>query len=134
MAGRLGPHEGREFELMMAGEKKLAFFSYTSRDDPEDFVPSEFEELARQGRLARIEYVTDIKDTPFRAHALFFTPPGEEWRARIFRLMSELFGRKDLPVPLSFEDLAQLEGLLLGYDRADVDYFIENWHRGRPVP
>ncbi len=33
MIGKVGPHEGRELDLMLAGEKKLAFF--------QDWIPEE---------------------------------------------------------------------------------------------
>ena len=115
--------------MMVAGDKKLAFFTHGLEEPPEDHIPAEFEDSARRNLLSRLEYRLDLPDDPIHFVRVFFTVPGEEWRARIFQLMNRLFGRKDLPEPLLFEDLAQLEGLLLGYDRDDVEFFIANWNR-----
>lgn len=129
MTGRLGPHEGRELELMKAGVKKLAYFYYDSSEDPQDYIPEEFEELAKQGQLGRFANRVSVPDIRLDYWQVFFTLPGEEWRAKVFVLVNTIWNDPGLPITMTTEDIQRMEGALLGYDRVDIDFFIEHWKR-----
>jgi hypothetical protein len=53
----IGPHEGREFELMRAGLKRVAFFS--------DFHPDGLEEFLKDASFALLEEVRHYRDKSF---------------------------------------------------------------------
>ena len=77
----IGPHEGREIELMLAGEKPLALFSCFV--DDVGIIPSEqFDGYVANGRLIKREWdvkmPTEEGMPPFR-HVLLALP-NEAWR------------------------------------------------------
>jgi hypothetical protein len=113
MTGRIGPHEGRELELMLAGRKRLAFF--------QDWVPEEdFAPHVASGRIvmarrqeagwpfphtyyALAEHAGLIDDL-HRALVAARRATGEEWDALEYEI-----------------------GALLGYTREDVEAFLARW-------
>jgi hypothetical protein len=48
--------------------------------------------------------------------------PGEEWRIKAMSLVQDLYL---ILVPGFREDLERVIGLLLGYEREDIEYFVK---------
>ena len=69
----IGPHEGKELQLMLAGTKKLAmFYDMAGQDTPEDIIPEKaFENHVKNGRFIRIEQI--IKSTKTGDHRIVFS-------------------------------------------------------------
>jgi len=132
----IGPHEGRELELMLAGVKPLAMFS--------DVIPSNyewpdalFEPHVSSGVFVKREFLTDAKDGRRKVRHLYFALPEEAWRiekAHALSLMSFDAWCEDAE-----ESCVQL-GRLLGYGEDEIEVFIR-WASerrgssdGTPVP
>ncbi|MDO5091569.1 MAG: hypothetical protein Q4D61_08475 [Cardiobacteriaceae bacterium] len=111
----LGPHEGREWALMMAGEKDIAFFSGDLGQD--DYVmPEEFLACV-DNRHARIGYV-QAPD----AFCHVFYQRGCEAKAEKFVQVLELARRH-------YHDTDDYEieiGRLLGYSEEDIAFYIRH--------
>ena len=118
----IGPHQGKELGLMLAGKKKLAVFGDIIPDDgeinetiiPENaFAPHVFSE-----QIIRIEKIISYGDQKHKA--VCFTLPGEEWRAHFYLWYQErLFSKMHKYAP-SDEFIL---GALLGYKDEDIrDY------------
>ena len=117
----IGPHEGRELELMLATEKPAAMFSDVlpaSFDLPDDdFAPH----VAAGKIIRRYHEFPPLSGEEYGSRILLFARPGEEWR------MERL-----LEIRLGFfrggwrasADLEREIGRLLGYDDADIEIFI----------
>ena len=54
----VGPHEGRELELMMTGTKPLSAFLEVLSEDVERFPQEDFDALGAQGRLTKAVSIT----------------------------------------------------------------------------
>lgn len=120
----IGPHEGRELELMLAGKKPLAMFN---DDWPEDMEPPEiaFDPYVAKGRFVKAEiFVPEpaFKDGQLRRY--YYALPGEEWRIRrMIEIHRGSFERRQPTTP----ELETETGRLLGYDEADIQVFIDRW-------
>lgn len=121
----IGPHEGKELALMLAGEKKLAMFHDEIPEDgdiSEEIIPEQaFAPFVESGKIKR--FAQDISNTRKGGVVRFvcFTLPGEEWRAEfILWLKNQMFsGALD---PVSAHD--EIMGKLLGYAESDVQDFL----------
>ena len=117
----IGPHEGRELELMLLGEKPLAMFN---DDLPEDMEPPEisFDPYVAEGRFVKSEVfvpASAFKDGRLRYY--FYALPGEEWRiGRLIEIQRGFFEDAVKTTP----ELETETGRLLGYDDADIQKFI----------
>lgn len=109
-----GPHRGRELELMLAGTKPMARFVAEPNYRPDD---SAFDRHIADGRLVRAVIVEGAIERRY------YVLPGEEWRVRL----AEAALKYDLT--LSVEDLHRLDGFLLGYEKRDVDAFVEDFRK-----
>lgn len=82
----LGPHIGKELELMLAGEKKLSVFgSFIDESGGIDLraVPEQdFAPHVAEGRLIRIEKKMEHEGRPYIG--VCYTLPGEEWRGHFY--------------------------------------------------
>lgn len=119
----IGPHEGRELELMLAGKKRLAMFhDIAETETAEEIIPEKaFAEYVRSGQIIRIEEtITSSKiNKPIRF--VFFAIPGEEWRAHtIIRINKEIYSNSRPNEEL--DDI--IIGRLLDYTKQEVDTFI----------
>lgn len=120
----IGPHEGRELELMLAGEKPLAMFNDHL---PEDMEPPEvtFDPYVAEGRFVKDEIFVPssaMKDGQLRYY--FYALPNEEWRIkRLVELHLAFFVDR---VPTTRE-LETETGRLLGYDEADIAVFVDRF-------
>lgn len=123
----IGPHEGRELELMLAGEKPLAMFS--------DVVPSSFEwpdELfephVSSGDLIKKEFLTETPDGKHNIRYLYYALPDEVWRIEEAHALSLIHFEKFCEEAM--ESCIQM-GHLLGYREEDIQTFVKWAIRGR---
>lgn len=122
----IGPHEGKELELMLAGEKHLAIFHDAIE---EGYTPSEaviperaFSEYVQQGLIIRH---AKIVDTPkeMKIQYVCFTPPSESWRAHAFFWLHS----QCLSGHYKFDEFYEyFVGRLLGYTDEDIAHFIQH--------
>ena len=116
----IGPHEGRELELMLAGEKPLAMFS--------DVIPSDypwpdelFEPYVASGRLIKREHLTESQLEGYKVRYLYYALPDEVWRIeRVHELNLMSFGGWCDAAA----DSCRETGRLLGYQEKDIEAFI----------
>jgi hypothetical protein len=108
----IGPHEGRELELLLSGDKPVARFRLDGLDqDYED----EFEAAVARGDILRF----DFPSAEPAGHRRYYCRRGQEWRVKVMELF--LSETQDF----TEEDLHRMDGALLGYDQADIDLFIQ---------
>jgi hypothetical protein len=120
----VGPHEGRELELMTTGTKPLSAFLEVISEDVECFPEEDFDALVAQGRLTKAVSITTSTGPDGTEHQLrrvLYALPGEEWRIKALLLVQDLY---DSLVPGWRPDLERVIGLLLGYDRQDIERFV----------
>lgn len=126
----IGPHQGRELELMLAGKKHLAMFCEAlveGQDIPELIIPEKaFAPYVQNNVLSRISQDMAISKSPYLARHVFFTTKGQEWRAAAFLAMQAecLAGTRPFDEAHEF-----FVGRLLGYEESDIRHYIE--HCGR---
>ena len=118
---RLGPHEGRELELMLAGKKPLALF-YDTIPECGVIPEREFAPHVHNGKLVMSERIfpssegSKTESTP-PVRVVFYALPDEAWRMdQAISLMEEVIFQKGRP---NDEDDARL-GRLLGYTEEDI--------------
>ena len=121
----IGPHQGKELELMLAGEKSLAVFHdiYTDGQDiSEEIIPeTAFAPHVRNGNIKRFEKIITNKTNGDLVKFVCFSALGEEWRAHFYLWLEEQFFSKELEYkPLH----AEIIGKLLGYDDVDIQDFL----------
>ena len=120
----IGPHEGPELSLMLAGKKPLAMFN---DDIPEDMPSPEnsFDPYVADGKFAKAEIT--FTSRPAGGASLryyFYALRGEEWRMdRLIEIQRGFFEGNVRTTP----ELETEIGRLLGYDDADIQAFIRNW-------
>lgn len=117
----IGPHEGRELELMLSGEKPLAYFSELTRADF-DWPDAEFEPHVRAGRIVKKEFlhIETLIHVEEEVRSLYFALPEEEWRigkahanrVRGYKILKE-----------TDEDAREM-GKLLGYSEYEIEVFV----------
>ncbi|MEX2642606.1 MAG: hypothetical protein WD270_04090 [Acetobacterales bacterium] len=76
--GRIGPHEGRELELMLAGRKPLAMFS-DARQHRDLFPEDDFAPHVAAGRIIRGER-SFLSHGGIDVVCIYYALPGEAWR------------------------------------------------------
>jgi hypothetical protein len=114
------PHVGQELELMLAGRKPLSMFvSVVGLDEwPDESV---FDRAVADGRLTKAVRSHDWKcrdGSVAEFRRIMYAIPGEEWRINAMILVHDLY----LSLPPGFRpDLDRLIGLLLDYDRDDIE-------------
>lgn len=123
----IGPHEGKELELMLEGKKHLAIFYdalIEGQSIPEEIIPEKaFAPYVRKGLFTRTCKTVTLPKSSIPAFYVCFTQAGEEWRAQAFFWMQQecLEGRR--PYDDAYEYFI---GRLLGYEEEDIRDFIEN--------
>jgi len=113
----IGPHEGRELELLLTGEKPVARFRL---DGLSEEYEARFHEAVERGDI--LEF--DFPAAELHLHRRFYCRRGEEWRVKVMDLIDRLLADRTL-MDFSEEDLHRLDGTLLGYQKGDIDLFIE---------
>ena len=80
----IGPHEGKELELMLSGEKHLALFSdiLTANGISEEIIPENaFAPYVASGKITRSQNDLVIQSSNDIIRIVCFTTPGNLWRA-----------------------------------------------------
>ncbi len=116
----VGPHEGRELDLMLAGEKPLAMFcdavGHTDWFPEERFAPA-----VADGRLVRREITFRPPPPAIPARCLYFARAGEEWRIEaLHRIQHALFVEGE---PTTAEREREI-GWLLGYSEEQIGRYL----------
>ncbi len=118
---RLGPHEGRELELMLAGKKPLALF-YDTVPECGVIPEEEFAPHVQSGKVVERERIfpsskgSKTEPTP-PVRVVFYALPEEVWRIdQALSLMEEVLFQKGRP---NEEDDARM-GRLLGYTEGEI--------------
>jgi hypothetical protein len=107
--GRLGPHEFKEAELMLAGQKEVAFF-YS--DYPEEYL-HDIKKYIKNGKFESFQMETDNG-------LIVWTPGAKEKAVRLAELVR--YGRKHGYV----ESVEREIGQILGYSEVDIDFYIDH--------
>jgi hypothetical protein len=120
----VGPHEGRELELMKAGAKPLSMFVEQIPPEYESFPEVEFDVLVSEGKLVK-RVCTETTKGPtgqdVRIRRILYALPEEKWRINALLLVQGLY---DSLSPGWRPDLDRIIGLLLGYEREDIEKFL----------
>lgn len=122
----IGPHEGKELQLMLSGKKPLAVFHDAipaTEKIPEEIIPeTAFAPHVQTGKIKRLAAdLRSAKDDHIIRYVCY-TLPGEEWRAHFLLWLKteQLSGR------LQFDPAHDIIiGHLLGYGESDIDEFLE---------
>lgn len=140
--GKIGPHNGKELDLMLSGDKPLAFFSVEPGMKAEHVGDADFAPHVESGRIRFFSKSTEYRvgshlnarliEIEWRAYCL----PAHEWRAKIIlALHSEAPGeRVSIRDQLSPEDMARMNGTLLGYSADDIEAFVGRMTRAHDRP
>lgn len=126
----IGPHQGKELELMLEGKKRFAFFYdvlLPQQSIAEEIIPEmAFLPHVKAGKILRFSEILHSSKVPHPAQYVFFTLNGEEWRVKAFLHMTKECLSGNRP----FDDAHEyLVGRLLDYSEADIEDFIA--HRKR---
>lgn len=120
----IGPHEGRELELMLAGEKPLAMFN---EDLPEGMEPPEvaFDPYVIEGRFVKGEIVLPMSHPEISSlRYYFYALPDEKWKMdRLIELQRRFFVDR-LPTTRELETEI---GRLLGYSDEDILVYLDRF-------
>lgn len=128
----IGPHQGRELELMLKGKKHFALFHDAIPSNgliPEDIIPEKtFAPYVSNGTMYRSS--KDHNDGTHTIRYVCFTTSGHEWRAHAFFYFHEeaMSGRR--PFDEAYEYFV---GRLLGYAEDDIADYIRNLISRRKV-
>ena len=121
-------HTGYELPLLLEGRKQFAqmYFEYPPQRHPEEDF---FDRYVAQGVLHK-----EVKLEPFAkpirgkfgqtfegVRTAYYTPKGEEWRIKAWKLISKAIQRSGWN-----ENFERLQGMLYGYEDWQSDWWIEN--------
>lgn len=115
----IGPHNGRELELMLSGEKKFARFTL-ELDSPHEVGDEEFAPHVESGRIRK--HVV-LSETGPRCERRYYYLDGEEWRVKLDLLITRCLHTAMVP-DFGPEDLHRMDGWLLGYAAEDIEDFV----------
>ncbi|MGN7964277.1 hemin receptor [Brucella sp. 22210] len=116
---KIAPHQGMELELMLQGKKPLAKFAASNGISPEALGDAEFQPYVSSGHIKLFSINKD--NVEWRIYCL----PSEEWRAKLSILMIDKANEKAFREIFNENDLHRMDGTLLGYDKSDIEFFIE---------
>jgi len=123
-------HTNRELRLMLEGSKPLSFFysrDLTGADG--QFNNQPFQRYVRRkiiSEFRNIVYDKDEEGNCKNTGVLYvtYTLPGEEWRAKALILLKETHSYCRWN-----EGMERMEGVLLGYTKEQIDYYIKNFYK-----
>jgi hypothetical protein len=126
----LGPHEGRELELMLAGKKHLSKFVF--EENASDVFPlRELDKLVANGMLTKDER-SERHSLPHGDDViirnLLYATAAEAWRIPAMRAVEDIYQKL---MPGWRPDLERIIGVLLGYDSEDVELFLEQLSKNK---
>ncbi|CAH2394481.1 hemin receptor [Mesorhizobium ventifaucium] len=116
----IGSHNGRELEIMLRGEKPMALFAAEPGMDAEDIGDAHFQPYVAEGYLLKFSHLDPATSVEERCYCL----PTEEWRCKLCLLISRMCRSGQAFDVFTSNDLARLEGTLLGYPKVDIEVFI----------
>ncbi|TIT00826.1 hemin receptor [Mesorhizobium sp.] len=116
----IGPHNGRELEMMLRGEKPMALFAAEPGMDAEDIGDARFKPYVAEGYILKFSHFDPATSIEERRYCL----PTEEWRCKLSLLISRMCRSGEAFDVFTSNDLARLEGALLGYPKEDIEVFI----------
>ena len=120
--GVIGPHNGRELELMLSGAKPLARFAKEPVPSAQ-FKAAEaaFKPHVKRGTMRRFQFKGEDFDR------VYYCLPTEEWRVKLLELIDTALeaGRHEFTI----YDLQRIDGAMLGYAKEDVEFFVARWRR-----
>ena len=123
----IGPHQGKELELMLAGKKHLAIFHdviIEGQDISEEIIPElAFKPYVDRSIIKRFSREEISAKFDHKTRYVFFTMPGHEWRVDAFLWFHDecLAGRR--PFDEAYEYFV---GRLLDYDEHDIQDFLNH--------
>lgn len=123
----VGPHEGRELDLMLSSAKPLAMFCDVGPAGSEgwDYPEARFAPHVAAGRLVMREVCQTLSDGRGNVRHLYYALPTEAWRLDAAHALNEAtFAPGD---PAAHEACARL-GRLLGYRETEIRAFLD-WVR-----
>jgi hypothetical protein len=122
---RIGPHEGRELELMLAGKKPLALF-YDTIPECGVIPEQEFAPHVKSGKVVMSERIfhsseEDAPEAMPSVRVVLYAPPNETWRIdKVLGLMEKALFHRGWP---NDDDDVQL-GRLLGYTEEEIGNYL----------
>ena len=131
--GKIGPHELREAELMLAGKKEVAYFSFdypqehfqTMKKCLEDgvfqsikFGAEENENLLKLPPAVKNRILSLLGDGPYE-NIVVYVPGAKNKALRLVELMQPPWSR-------GYSEAVEREiGQILGYSEDDINFYIE---------
>lgn len=119
--GAVLPHKGRELELMLKGAKPLARFVREPGAADHMATESRFAPHVRSGSVLRFAFQGADSER------VYYCPPTEEWRVKLLELVDGAL--RSGAHAFTIYDLHRIDGALLGYSKADVEFFVARWRR-----
>ncbi|MBF0167707.1 MAG: hypothetical protein HQL45_08745 [Alphaproteobacteria bacterium] len=123
----IGPHEGRECELMLRGLKPLAAFSDVTTHC-HHFPEAEFAPHVAAGRIVTREETLALPDDKLAIRCLYYALPNEAWRIAAAHILKKalFLGQRE---PVESDDIAL--GRLLGYAEEDIQAFLHHTRKAK---
>ena len=114
--GKIGPHEGKELELMLNNQKNIALF-YTDYDIPEAFFPY------LENNTFKLLTI-NLKDELIGIFSYLIIYKGEYFNElnRLVNLLKNGFGKFN-------PEMEREIGRLLGYNSDDIDFYINHCYK-----
>ncbi len=110
---------------MMAGKKPLSMFVEPLDSEFEYFPEDDFDSLVAKGKLVKrvsLEPIVDPSGKDSQVRRVVYALPDEAWRIDAILLVQNLYGSL---LPGWRPDLERIIGLLLGYERADIESYVD---------
>jgi hypothetical protein len=111
---------------MMAGAKPLSMFVEPVPPEFELFPERQFDLLVAEGKLVKnvsLETISGPHDRIIQFRRVLYALPDEAWRIKAMLLVQDLY---DSIASGWRPDLDRVIGLLLGYEREDIERFLES--------
>jgi len=116
----IGPHNGRELQLMLSGEKPMAAFYAEPGVADEDVGDADFKPYVEAGTILKNVFDDPVLKGQRRCYCL----PTEGWRGKLSNMLFALATDNAFRREFTTDDLHRIDGTLLGYEKADIEYFI----------
>jgi len=120
----VSPHDGLELQLMLEGKKHLSMFLIEDTVEYEDYPDKRFDAFTSEGRFVkdvRVEYVL-VNGVETSTRRILYATASEAWRIPAMHMIQDIYRTL---MPGRRPDLERAIGWLLGYDRSDVELFVE---------
>jgi hypothetical protein len=124
MPTAIGPHNGIELDLMLAGKKPLARFSKELPVGDYEVGDEAFAQFVDAGFIKR--FVFNEGPCEYR----YYCHPTEEWRVKVLELIRRV-ALEENKGGFTEDDLHRVDGALLGYEKTDVEQFVAHASRIR---